>query len=154
MNWCLGAEDTHVSIFIYLMWGDNDDNLKWPFKGTIKVSLLNQLEDGLHLTRQLSSPYSDIPESSSGRVTEGERSEGWGNAEFVSHLDLDNDTNKQFLKDDMLFFRVDSIEPDLDWPYAWYLFTNAFDNILLTVTVSLTYEPYTKLCAMPFCSKD
>ena len=49
-NGCLGAEDTHVSIFIYLMQGDNDDNLKWPFKGTIKVSLLNQLEDGLHLT--------------------------------------------------------------------------------------------------------
>ena len=113
-NGCLGAEDTHVSVFIYLMQGNNGDNLKWHFKGTIKVSLLNQLEDGQHHTRQLSSPYSDIPESSSGRVTEGERSEGWGNAEFVSHEDLDNDTNKQFLKDDMLFFRVDSIETYLD----------------------------------------
>ena len=116
-NGCLSAEDTHVSVFIYLMRGGNDDNLKWPFKGTIKVSLLNQLEDGQHHTSQLSSPNSNIPESSSGCVTEGEISEGWGKAEFVSHEDLDSDNDtRQFLKDDTLFFRVDNIEPALDWP--------------------------------------
>ena len=49
------GEDTHVSVYIYLMRGDNNDNLKWPFKGTITVSLLNHLEDGQHLTVEVSS---------------------------------------------------------------------------------------------------
>ena len=46
------VKGTHVSVYVCLMRGDNDGNLKWPFKGTIKVSLLNQLGDGHHLTRE------------------------------------------------------------------------------------------------------
>ena len=70
---------THVSVYVYLMRGDNDDNLKWPFKGTIKVSLLNQLEDGQHLTKQVWSPGSNAPKECSRRVTEGELAvKGWG----------------------------------------------------------------------------
>ena len=45
------------------MKGDNDNNLKWPFKGTIKVSLLNQLEDGQHCTDEIQSFDGDISES-------------------------------------------------------------------------------------------
>ena len=37
------AKGTHVSVYICLMRGDNDGNLKWPFKGISRVSLLNQL---------------------------------------------------------------------------------------------------------------
>ena len=94
--------------------GDNDDNLKWPFKGTIEVSLLNQLEDGQHHTRQLWSPDSDVPENTSRRVTEGERAvDGRGQPQFISHQDLSysGDKNCQYLKDDTLFFRVDCFEP-------------------------------------------
>ena len=46
------AKGTHVSLFFFLMKGDNDGNLKWPFKGTIKVSLLNsQLNSTLNSTQ-------------------------------------------------------------------------------------------------------
>ena len=106
---------THVSVYVYLMRGDNDDNLKWPFKGTIKVSLLNQLEDGQHLTRQLWSPGSNIPEDASGRVTDSERAGmGWGYPKFISHQELSYQGNKnsQYSKDNTLFFRVDSFEPN------------------------------------------
>ena len=108
---------THVSVFVSLMRGDNDDNLKWPFKGTIKVSLLNQLEDGQHLTREPWSPDDDVPESSSGRVTIGERAAGWGYNAFIAHQDLKycGDKNCHYLKDNTLFFRVDCIEPELDY---------------------------------------
>ena len=100
-----GGKDTHVSVFAYLMQGDNDDNLKWPFKGTIKVSLLNQLEDGQHHTK---SPWTSFND----RITEQERaSGGQGLDQFVSHQDLDY--NCQYLKDDTLFFRVDYIELNL-----------------------------------------
>ena len=110
------AQGTHVSLYITLMRGDNDDNLKWPFKGTIKVSLLNQLEDGQHHTWQPWSP-DDLPERASGRVTKGERADrGWGQAHFMSHQDLNycGDTNSQYLKDNTLFFRVDYFKPKHD----------------------------------------
>ena len=111
------GKGTHVSVYVYLMRGDNDDNLKWPFKGTIKVSLLNQLEDGQHCTRQPWSPGSNIPEDYRGRVTDSERAgTGWGYPKFISHQELSYQGNKnsQYLKDNTLFFRVDSFEPKLD----------------------------------------
>ena len=109
------AKDTHLSVFITLMRGDNDDNLKWPFKGTIKVSLLNQLENGQHLTREPWSHSPNPPKTCSGRVTEGERTKAaWGYRHFISHQDLYKvGKNCQYLKDDTLFFRVDCFEPKL-----------------------------------------
>ena len=98
-----GSEDennTHVSVYISVMRGANDDNLKWPFKGTIKVSLLNQLEDGQHHTRR----FADNDDT------------GWELEQFISHHDLsyNGDKNCQYLKDDTLFFRVDCFQPKLD----------------------------------------
>ena len=110
------GEDTHVSVYVYLMRGDNDINLKWPFKGTIKVSLLNQLEDGQHLTEQVCSPDAIISESVCERFTERERERaqsGIGIPRYTLHQDLDCQSvkNKQFLKDNTLFFRLDVFEP-------------------------------------------
>ena len=111
------GKGTHVSAHVCLMRGDHDDNLKWPFKGTIKVSLLNQLEDGQHCTRQLWSPDSNVSEATSNRVTGREKASAfWGLPRFVSHQDLScNGRNKlQYLKDNTLFFRVDCFEPKLE----------------------------------------
>ena len=112
------GEGTHVSVYIYLMRGDNDDNLKWPFKGTIVVSLLNQLEDGQHLTEELWSRESITSEDAGERVIGTEISHtGWGmGSMFISHQDLSYQGNEsqQFLKDDTLFFRVDCFKPELD----------------------------------------
>ena len=105
------VKGTHVSVFICMMRGDNDDNLKWPFKGTIKVSLLNQLEDWQHCSKETWSPNND----GSGRVTGKERAaSGWGYSKFISHQDLQTvGENCQYLKDNTLFFRVDCFEPKL-----------------------------------------
>ena len=111
------VKGTHVCVYIYLMRGDNDDNLKWPFKGTIKVSLLNQLENGYHHPMEVWSAEDDVPEDISGRVTRGEKVRGRGCFRFVSHHDLDycSSKNCQYLKDDTIFFRVDCVVPELDW---------------------------------------
>ena len=53
-NGCGAATGTHVSVFVYLMKGKNDDNLPWPFTGEITITLLNQLEDENHHTRTIS----------------------------------------------------------------------------------------------------
>ena len=36
---------THVSVFLYMMKGEYDDSLKWPFQGDITIQLLSQIED-------------------------------------------------------------------------------------------------------------
>ena len=103
----------HVSVFVYLMKGDNDENLKFPFERHVVISLLNQLDNQNHRTRELWSPEKNIPEASSARVTTGEMSStGWGHAQFIPQKDLNynSDKNCQYLKNDCLFFRVDKFE--------------------------------------------
>ena len=39
------GDETHVSVDINLCAGDYDDNLRWPFKADVTITLLNQLED-------------------------------------------------------------------------------------------------------------
>ena len=106
------GKGTHISVYVHLKKGDNDDNLKFPFKGRIVVILLNQLEDKNHHTKEPWSPKDNVPEDTSGRVTTGKRSIGWGYHEFIPHNDLNYNSYKkcQYLKNDCLFFRVDKIE--------------------------------------------
>ena len=107
---------THVSVYANLMRGVNDDSLKWPFNGTIKVSLLNQLADGQHHTLKVWLPEHSVPKETSRRVTERQRALGWGLSKFISQQDLvyKGDKNCQYLKDNTLFFRVDCFEPKMD----------------------------------------
>ena len=111
-NGFVSGKGTHVSVYIYLMKGDNDDNLKFPFKGHVVFSLLNQLEGKNHLTREPWSPERNVPQEYSGRVTTGERHRGWGYHRFIPQEDLNynSDKNCQYLKNDCLFFRVDKFE--------------------------------------------
>ena len=104
------SKGTHVSVFAYLMKGDNDDSLTWPFTGIVTFELLNQLEDKNHHTYYTLQFPAD--NEVSGRVLERER--GWGYSKFISHtkLDYNSDKNCQYLKDDKLIFRVSVNVPD------------------------------------------
>ena len=64
-NGCGDGKGSHLSIFAYVMKGQHDDRLQWPFTGTIIFELLNWLEDKKH--------YKMIRETNNGlvRVTEG-----------------------------------------------------------------------------------
>ena len=107
-NGCGDGEDTHVSVYAYLMKGENDDYLPWPFTGTVTVELLNQLEDNNHHSRTTRFISDD---NSSRRVVDEERSSrgcGWGRSKYISHSDLGHNTAKncQYLKDDRLHFKI------------------------------------------------
>ena len=41
-------KNSHVSVYLYMMRGEYDESLKWPFRGDITVQLLNQVEDRGH----------------------------------------------------------------------------------------------------------
>ena len=104
------TKGTHISVFTYLMRGEFDSHLKWPFRGTITIQLVNQLEDKEHFTHAC--VYTDAADDEcSAQITDGERSAGWGKSKFIPHsaLGLSVANNRQYLKDDCIVFRIVSI---------------------------------------------
>ena len=100
------GKGTHVSVYAYLLRGENDDHLPWPFTGTVTVELLNQLDDRDHHFDEFAFPPDH---KASQRVVKEERaSTGNGTPRYISHSDLGYNTAKncQYLKDDCLYFRV------------------------------------------------
>jgi TNF receptor-associated factor 4 len=97
---------THVSIYAFLMKGENDNHLPWPFTGTLTIELLNQLEDKNHHSIAITlSP----DQACSKRVVSGQRSNnGHGRPRYISHSALGYNAAKncQYLKDDCLYFRI------------------------------------------------
>ena len=99
---------THLSAYSYLMQGDFDNDLPWPFQGVITVQLLNQLEDSKHCVHNFNFNETTLSSTIS-RVMSGKRAvKGCGNAKFIPHplLGLNTNGNCQFLKDNQLKFRV------------------------------------------------
>ena len=97
---------THISVWAYLMKGEYDEKLDFPFVGTIKFELLNQLEDKHH---HKDSNTFDGTEDGSKRVTDRARSrEAIGVHAFIPHSELGYNAAKncQYLKDDCLVFRI------------------------------------------------
>ena len=106
-NGCGVGKGTHVSVFLYLMKGENDDALTWPIKYKCTITLLNQLKDEGHYTLAINSPKDN--HEATIRVLSGEiGTTGWGRTQFIAHtkLDLQEKEQCQYLKDDNIYFRV------------------------------------------------
>ena len=72
-NGWAGGNGTHVGLFVFMMRGDFDSHLMWPFKGEITVELVNQKEGGKSYASQ---PIKLNPDESNDcfqRVTDGDR---------------------------------------------------------------------------------
>ena len=107
------SKGTHTSVYIHLMKGKHDCDLQWPFPATVTVNLLNQLEDRHHHSASISIPPNEADVS--GRVEgDRERGIGYGRHKFISHTDLAHNPadNCQYLKDDCLYFRIDTDMPN------------------------------------------
>ena len=108
---CSGFGDgrgRYISCYIYLVSGEYDDTLEWPFEGDVTVELLNQLEDKNHRKGVIRYNHS-TPSPGKERVTRGEVSKhGWGYSKFIAHAALRHNPSQvcQYLKDDSLYFRV------------------------------------------------
>ena len=89
---------THVSVFLYLMRGEFDDRLKWPFRGNIIIKLHDQERQELH-TKIIS--YTSASDICAGRVI-GRESSGWGFTKFIKHTELVH----KYVNNDCLCFRV------------------------------------------------
>ena len=104
---------THVSVYAYLMRGEHDDELEWPFEGSITFELLNQRDDnkGHHSKTFILNRYSNSDGTSTSRVVDKETACGHGYTLFISHADLsyNSTTNTEYLQDDCLRLRVSDI---------------------------------------------
>ena len=105
------GKDTHISIFLYLMRGDYDNSLRWPFEGDIAVELLNWREDNHHCRGDTITlnRHNDPDGSITGRVINKEYAPAVrGIICFISHSSLlyNPDTNTEYLQDDCLRVRV------------------------------------------------
>ena len=108
-----GYRSEYISVFAFLMRGEFDEHLKWPFQGHVTVAMLNQLEDKNHTSHTMRFTEA-ISNSVIGRVTDGEMaSSGWGCQNFfIAHTDLNYKPAKncQYLKDGCLHFRIVRVE--------------------------------------------
>ena len=99
---------THVSISINLLESRHDDQLHWPFEGTVTFELLNQLGDDSHHRVVIIFSIRDNMEV--GSIT--------GCNKFLPHASLGNNpaTNTQYLLNDTLYCRV-SVKVDDHKPW-------------------------------------
>lgn len=105
------GEGTHVSLLVYLLPGEYDDNLEWPFRGTVKILILNERRDSNHFESCVEF-NDDTPLVNSAQVTEMDRSTGWGSALFIAHSKLGHDSNVdcELLKYNRLRFVIKEIK--------------------------------------------
>ena len=98
----------HLSVYIYLMKGVNDDSLTFPFSGKVLVQLINQRSSDDKSAKHLETfiVFDDtVDKKHTARVEGSERQTyGWGNSMF---LPLSNPAMiHEYLKTDCLKFRI------------------------------------------------
>ena len=110
-NGCKDGAGTHVSVFVYLIRGEHDDKLAWPFLGDITIQLVNQnndqdlFEKNINFTNENLAVANEI----SGLDISGERAKcAWGYSKFFPHTMFAAGAN-QYLKNDCIKFRVTKI---------------------------------------------
>ena len=103
------AKGTHVSIYVHMMSGEFDSHLQWPFKGEIRVQLINQKEGGKHFEHTIVINGASMEKCNCifSKVAVHATGSGLGYSQFISHADLYKPTEgKEYLKNDTLKLRV------------------------------------------------
>ena len=104
------GKGTHVSVTAYLMKGEYDESLKWPFNSEITIQLLNWREDKGHVEKTID--HYNAPLEYRTRVTQGDIVPGgWGEPDFISHSDLEYNANynTEYINSDKLCFVISKI---------------------------------------------
>ena len=103
-GWGIGTKRTYVAMYIYLMKGEHDNELRWPLVCDVTVELLNQEGDGCGITKVIS--FMEMT-SNGIRVMKGTRApSGPGITEFILH----NELQPRYLRNGNLQFRITKVE--------------------------------------------
>ena len=101
---------THVSVTTFLMKGEYDESLKWPFNSEITLQLLNWREDKGHVEETINHYNASLKCRT--RVTQGDTApSGLGIPDFISHSDLEYNANynTDYINSDKLCFVISKI---------------------------------------------
>ena len=129
------GKGTHVSVFTIILAGCYDNQLHWPFLGTMTYELLNQLGDKCHHSMKMTYDASDNM-----RVD----GNGCGYFKFIPHSSLGHHQATKYLLDDTLYFRISVI---VDNHKPWLVCTDFNSNNIIESTKEVTFEvtEYNKL---------
>ena len=94
---------TQISIFVQLLPGENDDQLKWSLQGEITIQLMGQTYGTKDWERKILF-LKTTPIESCGQVAEGELGTPVGHYNFIPHSDVKRSYN--YLKEDSLWFHI------------------------------------------------
>ena len=128
------GKNTHLSVGVRLMKGENDQTLMWPLNSEITIQLLNWREDKGHV-ETIVEHYNALIEYRT-RVIDGEAAPGSQTiGQFISHMELlyNADNNTEYLHNDTLCFRVSKVIIHTG---------NKTYCILYNITYMYTYRPF------------
>ena len=106
------GKGTHVSLGIFLMKGENDDHLEWPFKHDVMYRILNWKRDEKHVVSKIA--FKNAVRGENARVTTAiTTANGGGQPKVLSHALLydSKDEHVQYLNEDCLCVEVLAVEP-------------------------------------------
>ena len=92
------GKGTHITVAVYLMKGEFDDQLEWPFWGDITIQLLNQQEDGEDHTR--------IVHQAQGERGSGSDGEKFISAWCINRFKAHSELHPMYVKHDSIKFRI------------------------------------------------
>ena len=99
---------THLSVFINLMRGENDHTLPFPISGIFKIQLLNWRQNSGHFEKIMQFDES-VPERYRLQLTTGEEAaECYGLGGYLSHDELENSSDKEYIHNNTLCFKIQS----------------------------------------------
>ena len=104
------GKDTHLSVGVRLMMGENDEILEWPLNSEISIQLLNWREDKEHV-ETIIDHFNTLTQYRT-RVMDGQTAPGGlTQGQFIPHSSLtyNADNNTEYLCNDTLCFRVSKV---------------------------------------------
>ena len=94
------GQGAYLSVYVHLMRGEFDEELEWPFRGSITFQLCSQTEDENHRNKLI--PFNGDRDDSSRVIGKTACDIGRGVSTFISHDEL----KKRYLRNDCLIFRI------------------------------------------------
>ena len=98
------GKGSHISAFICLIKGENDQNLPFPFSGIFTIQLLNWKQNAHNIEETLAFNKTTRRECTE-RVTTGKTTQGKGY--HLSHYGLEKRNDKEYINQDMVCFKID-----------------------------------------------
>ncbi len=98
------GKNTHLSVYIFVMKGEYDAILPWPFKKKVELTLIDQQENPAKRENVTLHFIPDNKPECFARPTQEQSSTGYGFPKFITHEKLHS---RRYLVDDTLFLQVE-----------------------------------------------